>query len=56
MKVIVPVVLERVTVAASTAPSKVVPPELVRVRVPTPDTEEPLISAPATPPVAKVKL
>ena len=39
-----------------TAPLKVVPPELVMVRVPTPDTEEPLISAPATPPVAKDKL
>ena len=34
LKVIVPVVLERVTVAASTAPPKVVPPELVMVRVP----------------------
>ena len=39
-----------------TTPVKVVPPELVMVRVPTPDTEEPLISAPAIPPVAKVKL
>ncbi len=47
LKVIVPVVLERVTVVAPTAPLKVVPPELVMVRVLTPDTEEPLISAPA---------
>ena len=39
-----------------TAPLKVVPPELVMVRVPTPDTDVPVISAPATPPVAKVKL
>ena len=56
LKVIVPVVLERVTVVAPTVPLKVVPPELVMMRVPTPDIEEPLISAPATPPVAKVKL
>ncbi len=56
LKAIVPVVLVRVTVVASTAPLKVVPPELVMVRVPTPDTEEPLISAPATPPVANVRL
>jgi len=34
LKVIVPVVLVSVTVAASTAPPKVVPPELVMVRVP----------------------
>ena len=51
-----PVVLERFTVVALTAPPKVVPPELVMVRVPTPDTEVPVISAPETPPVAKVKL
>ena len=51
-----PVVFERVTVEAPTAPLKVVPPELVMVRVPTPDTEVPVISAPETPPVAKVKL
>ena len=56
LKVIAPVVLVRVTVVAPTVPLKVVPPELVMVRVPTPDTEEPLISAPATPPVANVKL
>jgi len=56
LKAIVPVVLERVTVVAPTAPLKVVPPELVMVRVPTPDTDEPVISAPATPPVANVKL
>ena len=51
-----PEVFERVTVEAPTAPLKVVPPELVMVRVPTPDTEVPVISAPETPPVAKVKL
>ena len=34
LKAIVPVVLVSVTVAASTAPPKVVPPELVMVRVP----------------------
>ena len=34
LNAIVPVVLVRVTVAASTAPPKVVPPELVMVRVP----------------------
>ena len=50
-----PVVLVRVTVVAPTVPLKVVPPELVMVRVPTPDTVEPLISAPATPPVASVR-
>ena len=48
--------LLKVTVLALTAPPKVVPPELVMVRVPTPDTEVPVISAPETPPVAKVKL
>ena len=51
-----PVVLLKVTVVALTAPPKVVPPELVMVRVPTPDTEVPVISAPATLPVDKVKL
>jgi hypothetical protein len=56
LKVIVPVVLVKVTIVAPTVLLKVVPPELVMVRVPTPDTEEPLISAPVTPPVAKVKL
>ena len=56
LKAIVPVVLVSVTVVAPTVPLKVVPPELSIARVPTPDTEEPLISAPATPPVAKVKL
>ena len=56
LKAIVPVVLVSVTVVAPTAPLKVVPPECVIVRVPTPDTEEPAISAPVTPPVAKVKL
>ena len=56
LKAIVPVVLVSVTVVAPTVPLKVVPPELVIVRVPTPDTEEPAISAPATPPVANVKL
>ena len=56
LKVIVPVVLVSVTVVAPTVPLKVVPPELVMVRVPTPDTDEPVISAPATPPVANVKL
>ena len=55
LKVIVPVVLERVTVVAPTVPLKVVPPELVMMRVPTPDIEEPLISAPVTPPVANVR-
>jgi len=47
LKAIVPVVLERVTIVAPTVPLKVVPPECVMVRVPTFDTEEPLISAPA---------
>ena len=56
LKAIVPVVLVRVTVVAPTVLLKVVPPEWVMVRVPTPDTEEPIISAPATPPVAKVRL
>ena len=56
LKAIVPVVLLKVTVLALTAPLKVVPPELVMVRVPTPDTEVPVISAPATPPVANVRL
>ena len=51
-----PVVLVRVTVVAPTVLLKVVPPEWVMVSVPTPDTEEPLISAPATPPVAKIRL
>ena len=50
-----PVVLVRVTVVAPTVLLKVVPPEWVMVSVPTPDTEEPLISAPATPPVASVR-
>ena len=48
-------VLVSVTVVAPTVLLKVVPPELVMVRVPTPDTLEPLISAPATPPVARLK-
>ena len=56
LKAIVPVVLVSVTVVAPTVPLKVVPPELSIARVPTPDTEEPVMSAPATPPVAKVKL
>ena len=56
LKAIVPVVLVKVTIVAPTAPLKVVLPELVMVRVPTPDTEETLISAPATPPVANVRL
>lgn len=56
LKAIVPTVLVKVTVVAPTVPLKVVPPECVIVRVPMSDTEEPLISAPATPPVAKVKL
>ena len=56
LKAIVPVVLVRVTIEAPTVPLKVVPPECVIARVPTFDTEEPAISAPATPPVAKVKL
>ena len=51
-----PVVLVRVTVVAPTVLLKVVLPELVMVRVPTPDTEETLISAPVTPPVANVRL
>ena len=55
LKAIVPVVLVKVTIVAPTVPLKVVPPELVMMRVPTPDTEEPAISAPATPPVAKVR-
>ena len=42
-----PTVLVKVTVVAPTVPLKVVPPECVIVRVPTFDTEEPLISAPA---------
>ena len=56
LKAIVPVVLVSVTVVAPTVPLKVVPPELSIARVPTPDTEEPVMSAPATPPVAKVTL
>jgi len=55
LKVIAPVVLVSVMVVAPTVPLKVVPPELVIVRVPTPDTLVPLISAPATPPVARLK-
>ena len=47
LKAIVPVVLVKVTIVAPTVLLKVVPPELVMVRVPTFDTEEPLISAPA---------
>ena len=50
-----PVVLVKVTIVAPTVPLKVVPPECVMVRVPTFDTEEPVISAPATPPVANVR-
>ena len=56
LKAIVPVVLLKVTVVAPTVPLKVVPPELVMVKVPTPETVEPLISAPATPPVANDRL
>ena len=56
LKAIVPVVLVKVTIVAPTVPLKVVPPELVMMRVPTPDTEETLISAPVTPPVANVRL
>ncbi len=56
LKAIVPVVLVRVTVVALTVLLKVAPPEWVMVSVPTPDTVEPLISAPATPPVTSVRL
>ena len=56
LKAMVPVVFVRVTVVAPTVLLKVEPPEWVMVSVPTPETDEPLISAPATPPVAKVRL
>ena len=56
MKAIVPLVFVKVTVVAPTVLLKVVPPELVIVKVPTPATDVPEISAPATPPVAKVRL
>ena len=52
----VPTVLVSVTVVALTVLLKVVPPEWVMVSVPTSETDEPLISAPATPPVTKVRL
>ncbi len=42
--------------AALTVPLKVVPPELVMVRVPTPEVEVPVISAPDTAPVLKERL
>ena len=54
MNAIVPVVLVNVTVVAFTAPLNVVPPEFVIVKVVTPDTVDPKISAPVTPPVANV--
>jgi len=56
LNAIVPVVLVSVTVVAPTVLLKAVPPELVIVRVPTPATDMPEISAPATPPVARVRL
>ncbi len=56
LKAIVPVVLVKVTVVAPTVLLKLVPPELPIVKVPTPDTEVPAISAPATPPVVSVRL
>ena len=56
LKAIVPVVLVRVTVVAPTVLLKVVPPELVIVKLPTPATDVPEISAPAMPPVARVRL
>ena len=41
---------------ALTAPLKVVPPELVMVKVPTPEVDVPVISAPDTAPVLRVRL
>ena len=41
---------------ALTVPLKVVPPELVMVRVPTPETVVPVIVAPDTAPVLRARL
>ena len=56
LKTIEPVVLVKVTVVAATVPLKVVPPELVMVKVPRPEVDVPVIVAPDTAPVLRVRL